>query len=453
MKNRKLAFQIWIVIATVTIAVCVLIMVLIPIFLKQYFEGQMYQTIESTQSALTGISKGSWEQEAFTDIEKAQEKQNRRAVQHVLLNPRGNAPAAGNLPVQLVKPFREKAIAQTEPVGRYSLRIQGETLFFVIRKGEVLRRNAFLISYMWDDYYQELVGTMVRRMAVLTVAVLLLSWLPAIGLARYLSRPLVELEASVSKIADRRLQTPIRVDRGDEIGRLAASVEKMREQLLIQDEAQKLLLQHISHELKTPVMVIRSYAQSLQDGIYPKGDLQSSVAIIQKESARLDKRIRDLLYLTKLDYMAEQEPQHTTIELDLLAEDVIERLRFHRSELEWTYELAPLHTHGDAEQWKIALENLLDNQMRYAANRVEIGLLEHEEAGRPYALLRIWNDGPPLEDDMAGQLFQPFRKGSGGQFGLGLAIVRRVAQLHEAQVHAANENRGVAFYLRIPLAG
>lgn len=64
----------------------------------------------------------------------------------------------------------------------------------------------------------------------------------------------------------------------------------MRKRLVSKDEAQQTLLQNISHDLKTPVMVIQSYAQSIQDGIYPKGDLSQTVKVIEDESKNLEKK-------------------------------------------------------------------------------------------------------------------------------------------------------------------
>ena len=93
---------------------------------------------------------------------------------------------------------------------------------------------------------------------------------------------------------------PIEVDREDEIGKLGKSIEQLRNQLIYQDEMQQSFLQNISHELKTPVMVIRSYSQAIRDGIYPKGDLDCSVKVIDEEAERLEKRIKNLLYITNL---------------------------------------------------------------------------------------------------------------------------------------------------------
>lgn len=101
------------------------------------------------------------------------------------------------------------------------------------------------------------------------LAVFILSWIPSLWLSRYLTRPLVEMETNIARLAEREWHRPFVLDRKDEIGKLARSFENMRIRLVKQDEAQQSFLQNISHELKTPVMVIRSYAQSILDGIYP----------------------------------------------------------------------------------------------------------------------------------------------------------------------------------------
>jgi two-component system sensor histidine kinase CssS len=192
-------------------------------------------------------------------------------------------------------------------------------------------------------------------------------------------------------------------------------------------------------------MVIRSYAQSIQDGIYPKGDLQTSVDVIDQEAERLEKRIRSLLYLTKLDYLSTQKQVRLeTVRLDRLAEEVVERLRWKRPELEWSLRLDPLTVRGDREQWTIALENMLDNQIRYAASGISVST-EAVGPGGGGGLFKVRNDGPPIEPDLLAGLFGEFRKGQHGEFGLGLAIVKRIADLHQASVTAVNTAEGVEF--------
>nr|WP_232620828.1 ATP-binding protein [Parageobacillus caldoxylosilyticus] len=78
--------------------------------------------------------------------------------------------------------------------------------------------------------------------------------------------------------------------------------------------------------------------------------------------------------------------------------------------------------------------------MRYAQTQIQVNT-----GGM---VVRIWNDGPQMEEHLLEQVFKKFQVGQKGKFGLGLAIVQRIAELHKAKVWAANENGGVAFYVQ-----
>ncbi len=277
----------------------------------------------------------------------------------------------------------------------------------------------------------------------------ILSWLPSLGLARYLTGPLVTLEKRVEKLADRDWQEPIKLERNDEIGRLGKSVEQLRQQLVLQDEAQQSFLQNISHELKTPVMVIQSYIQAIKDGIFPKGDLTRTLQVIEEEADRLQKLIYNLLYLTKLDYLATHKPTREIFEMDKLIKHVVERLRWHRKELDWSLKLSPIKINGDIEQWRVVLENLLDNQIRYANSKIDIALTSEDETS---AILHIYNDGPNIEPEIMETLFRKYNKGYKGKSGLGLAIVNRIVSLHGGKIRVENEENGVSFYISVPKA-
>ncbi|NRF93463.1 HAMP domain-containing histidine kinase [Paenibacillus frigoriresistens] len=312
--------------------------------------------------------------------------------------------------------MEKDAFAQQLPVEKYTRNIENKSIFYVIRKEGDLTKPNFIVSYAWGNYRNDLVMTMFGRLMLLMVGLIVISWLPCLGIARYFTRPLVQMERHVGRMAERDWHEPISTSRKDEIGRLAKAIESMRQRLVRQDRAQQFFLQHTSHELKTPVMVIRSYAQSIQDGVYPKGTLNESVGVIMKEG---------------------------------------ERLRYRRPEIKWEMDLAP-HTTliGDQEQWKIALENMLDNQLRYAKSCIRIVVksqsLDNENAVKGQTSLSkfcISNDGPLLDQAIADSLFEPFRSGGDGQFGLGLAIVKQIMDHHGMTVRAANQRDGVSFYI------
>lgn len=377
-------------------------------------------------------------------------------VRHLLLedDPAGNPPQMANraLPAPFLAAVRQDAQTQQTDVQQYNRSIENKTLFYVIRKEQLDATPGYVVSYAWGNYRNDLVLTMSVRLLLLLGSLIVVSWLPCVGFARYLSRPLVQMERHVGRLAERDWHEPLATGSSDEIGRLGRAIETMRRRLVKQDESQQFFLQNLSHELKTPVMVIRSYAQSMEDGVFPKGSLQDSVAVIMKEAGRLEKRIRDLLYLNKLTYFASRERAFEPFALKAIVEETVGRLRARRMSVAWRLDVPELTMNGDRAQWGVALENVLDNQLRYARSEVHIRVeapTGGETAGDGAALpvVRIWNDGPPLPEGAADTVFEPFASGAGGEYGLGLAIVKQIAAYHGMAARAANEDDGVAFYL------
>lgn len=264
------------------------------------------------------------------------------------------------------------------------------------------------MSYAPDSYRDDLSFTLFKQLIFILGTVILLSWIPSIWLARYLSRPIVAFEKHVKRIAQEDWDDPVIVDRQDEIGKLGHTIEEMRQKLIQKDETERTLLQNISHDLKTPVMVIRGYTQSIKDGIFPKGDLEQTVEVIEGEAEKLEKKIKDLLYLTKLDYLSNQHPAHASFLLSNTMLEVVDRIRWSKNELQWNVDLddeAALE--GDPEQWSKLFENVLENQLRYAKRKIDIQMKQEEDQIR----IVIRNDGPPIEEHMLSSLYEPFSKG------------------------------------------
>ncbi|MFD0698860.1 HAMP domain-containing protein [Paenibacillus sp. GCM10027628] len=496
MRNRighwPLALKLWGAFAALTLFIFALLAVLLPWTLKGFFTEQIYDILLDTQSGLqvedsslavpslritmpvspTSMSSAliSTPAKRISVISKDMimgtvpdpanlspmsittriSAPEGPAIQHFMIS--GTAQSATTVSAaQISEPFvqamEQDAFTQAVPLKKYTRSIENKSIFYVIRKEVVQNEPNYIVSYAWGNYRNDLVKTMFLRLMLLMVGLIVVSWLPCLGLARYFTRPLVQMERHVGKLAERDWHEPLETGRKDEIGRLAKAIESMRQRLVRQDRAQQFFLQHTSHELKTPVMVIRSYAQSILDGVFPKGNLSESVHVIMNESERLEKRIRDLLLLNKLNYLTSREKPFVPFDLNTVIEDAVERLRYRRPEIGWEMELSPhIQLKGDAEQWKVAMENLFDNQLRYATSTIRISAKPSEtESSLP--VLRISNDGPLLDETMAESLFEPFRSGGDGQFGLGLAIVKQIAEHHGMNVCAVNESDGVAFYL------
>ncbi|MGE5397290.1 MAG: sensor histidine kinase [Chitinophagales bacterium] len=369
-----------------------------------------------------------------------------KLVRHMVFSGDNKTLCPDDLPIDSFNLIKNEALIQKEIFKEYYHKTGGKTLYYVIRRSIIENQPVYAVTYSWGTYWNGLVKTMYWRLLVLMFILLVLSWFPSMGLAKYLSRPLIQMETEAARIAEHDWHQPIQMVRRDEIGRLARAFEQMRQKLISQDEAQRSFLQNVSHELKTPVMVVHSYAQSILDGVYPRGTQEASIDVIIKESERLESRIKDLLYLNKLNYLSSHQLDTASFDLSQIISDCAERFQPRRPELEWDYKLPPLLVTGNKQQWEVGLENLLDNQLRHACNKIRITANRIDEM----VILRVWNDGNSIDPQLLPNLFEPFSSGKDGEIGLGLAILKRVADLNKSSVWAENEQQGVSFCIQIP---
>ncbi|MCK9444417.1 MAG: HAMP domain-containing histidine kinase [Tissierellaceae bacterium] len=448
MKNYPLSVQIWIVIAIITLTISIVLAFILPTTLRGFFTKEIYATIRSAQDLVFNQFEGNIYRDFIgPDFFGTDEEilKNIRTVKHFILYDSNKIVLESNLPLDFLKQVKGDALIQKDISQEYRGNIHGEKVFYVISKGKVLGFDAFLVSYMGDSYREDLVQTLFSKLLSMVIIVLLFSWIPALLLSKYLSRPLVDLEKRVERLANNYWNEAIDLNRRDEIGKLGASVEHLRKQLIRQDQAEQSFLQHVSHELKTPVMVIQSFAEAIKDGIYPKGNLELSIDVISEETSRLEKKIKDLLYLTKLNYLCNHNLKKREFSLKGLIEKVVDRFTLRRAELNWSLDLLPIIIEGDEEKWRVVIENLLDNQIRYANSQISLSMKDEGKI----VTLKIWNDGPPIEEGLITDMFQEFNKGYKGEFGLGLAIVNTILKAHGSKIYAKNENEGVSFIIKI----
>lgn len=445
MKNYPLSVQIWIVFAIITLSISILLSLLLPVTLRSFFTREIYATIDSAQDLIfnqfnSQVYRDYLGSEFFGDGK--QKLEDIRTVNHFIIYPDDNSVVI-NFPISKEFLLGVKAASDIQKSNseEYSGMLNGEKVFYIITKGKALGRDAFLVSFMGDSYREDLVRTLFRRLVIIVLLVFVFSWIPALLLSNYLTKPLVDLERKVKKIADNQWEDKVELHRQDEIGKLGDSVEYLRNRLIRQDEAQQSFLQNVSHELKTPVMVIRSYSQAIVDGIYPKGDLKGSIEVIDKEAETLENKIKNLLYMTKLDYVSEYDKHMESFSLDLLIKEVIERFSLNRPDIQWNLDLKRTTIMGDIDQWKVVVENLLNNQLRYAKSEIQISLKDN--------LLHFYNDGPHIDDNTLSNMFTKFNKGYKGEFGLGLAIVYKILQIHNSSISVRNEDLGVSFFIEI----
>lgn len=440
LKPKRLMWKIWLLILLIIVTLALMILLTVRSSITQFIDEQVYETLQDVDYYLGNTNQ--LENIPQNPIEYDRRQQESRSVNQLIFLPNGRI-IYGSAPLELTNRMYREAIEQTSEIAKYQTTIDGEDVYYIIRQNEYDGTLIYQASYAWDAYRRELVSTLFWRISILIGVISLLSLIPALWMSRELTKPIVEMERAVEKISNRQWEAVLPLAREDELGQLARSIDAMRLELQEQDLAQQALLQNISHDLKTPIMVVRGYAQSIGDGIYPTGDLRGSAEVIDEEASRLEKKVVDLLYVTKLEYFKGQEMRLEPINLDKLMELLVARFKL-RGDLEWAVTGHAGEMLGDGEQIRVAFENVLDNALRYAQSSIRIHL-NRTDAG---VEIVIANDGPPVDDNL--DLFHQFSRGKQGKFGLGLFIVQRIVTLHHGEVTLGNTADGVAVRFRFP---
>ena len=318
----------------------------------------------------------------------------------------------------------------------------GKDYLFVISSLDTVANPSYLVSYVVLTHNNSLFYFIL----LVGIIFIIISLIGAKTISIYISRPLKQLEAQTLKIANKDWITPMPPSDITEINSLIHSINNMQNALQIADKEEQQFLQSISHDLKTPIMVIIAHAQAIIDHMYID-DVESTAEIIKVEGEKLDARVKQILYFNTLDYALTNQDAMSSINLTALLDELINHFKPLNTNLRWQSTLAPTQITGTIERLQVAFENILTNQMRYAKSLIKIVL----RVDNGLAIIHIFNDGPPIDEALLPHIFKEFHKDSRGSFGLGLAITKKIIHFYNGSISATNEAHGVCFKIILPL--
>ena len=155
-----------------------------------------------------------------------------------------------------------------------------------------------LASFMDDTYATQFRDSLINSTVYVIVIAFMIVFLIILMWVFSIIHPLNLIRDYIEQIKDGK-EVELRLNRDDEIGEMANAIVKMNDELKKQDKAKEDMIHNISHDLKTPIATIKSYAESIKDGIYPYGTLESSVDVILDNAQRLENKVHSLLYMSK----------------------------------------------------------------------------------------------------------------------------------------------------------
>ena len=319
----------------------------------------------------------------------------------------------------------------------------------------------------------EAVGMISRYIPVFLSFAIIISMCIAFVYSRTVSRPIVNITKTANEMANMDFSTKEDIVRVDELGTLAKSINKMsvnletalsnlktaNEKLKVEyenkvreDKARREFIANASHELKTPLGVVKSYVEAIRDNVKnEKRDYYFDV--VMDETEKMDELIMQMLSLARLDHKDTSLNRQITDMGDLVTR-VSERFVPLMNEkgialkIEGEFGSATI----DSRHIEQALSNIIDNAVKYSKQDTNIrikGICEEETAR-----IEVYNDCDPIDKDQIQRIWERFYKADTSHnretvgYGLGLSIVKQILDMHGFEYGADLTDTGIMIWFK-----
>ena len=313
---------------------------------------------------------------------------------------------------------------------------QGKTYYY-----NTLNDNyGYRLALTNDNYVRQMRSDILEALFPVLLITLLLMLAIVAWWSQSLAQKIRHLKEKVDNLDNDNYKDKYNYRVDDELKVLSNAIDDMKLTLHKQEEYKNQMYQNISHDFKTPLTVIKSYIEAIEDGVESEKD---GLKIIKQEIKKLETKVHSLLYLNKLTYFKDMDNYKSDIinVVDIL-EKSVSKFKVARPDIKWQIDILDKKTDfkGTTDMWEAIIDNILSNFIRYAKKEVKITVKNRR--------ITFYNDGPNIDESILNDMFTPYKKGINGQFGLGLSIVKQTLTLLGYEVIAKNEKTGISFIIK-----
>lgn len=288
--------------------------------------------------------------------------------------------------------------------------------------------------------------------------------LVSILFARYISRPIMQLKDAALEIAEGDVDREIHLDRNDEFGTLAHSLNEMasrlradNEELKRINERQRQFFADITHEIKNPLHTISGSLEMLQMDELPESEKEKYIFKAQKQTRRINSFYKDLVTLQRYesdDYFIEKQK----FDLKEITTHVAELFqhRAQRKGLELGVDQHSCMVQADPQKIEQVLVNLVSNAIKYTTKG---SISVRYSKDRSHVSITVQDSGTGIAEEHLELLFDRFyrtdkaRSRDKGGTGLGLSVVKSILKAHGQDISVESEpGKGTRFQFQLPVA-
>ena len=331
------------------------------------------------------------------------------------------------------------------------------------------------------DVIQENASIATRVTTLIAVVAMLLALIYISGYAKRFTKPIIKITETANKMSNLDFSQKCEINSKDEIGILADSINKLsasldtaltelkttNEQLVSDIEKERKLekmrqdfVSSASHELKTPIAIIRGYAEGLKINVDEEDTaMQEYCDIIMNEADKMNSLVLSLLeaslYSSGMKTLNKED-----FELNEFIKEYMKAAKpiFEEKEINAKF-IDPenkLMVFADKSQIERVLSNYISNACSHTKNEKEI-IVSVEDSGEKYKV-SVYNSGSFIDDKDKDNIFNSFYRADKahsrkeGRFGLGLSIVKSIMDMHKCECGFTNKENGVEFWFQVEKA-
>ena len=226
---------------------------------------------------------------------------------------------------------------------------------------------------------------------------------------------------------------------GDELKLLSTTIDEMHKTLKTQNNYKNKMYQNLSHEFKTPIAVVLSHIEAIEDGVLSNDE---GLGIIKDQALKLESKVHSLLHLNKLVYLKEEGSyKDEEIDIENIVKSSMNKFKYKNKDIKWDIKAKGKNEiTGTYDIWEAIIDNIFDNFIRYANKKIKVTINKDE--------ITFYNDGPQIDSNIINSLFTPYKKGINGNFGLGMSIIKESLWLMSYDITVNNEIKGVSFIIK-----
>ncbi len=335
-------------------------------------------------------------------------------------------------------------------------------------------QSKLVYVYTHDKYYVILIKPMKGIKESSTIAneffmiagiiTLLLGSIVVYRFAGNVTKPIIEMSKITEEISGLKFGRKLNISSKDEIGILANSINKLSVALeesidgLKSDiEYHKLLSRHMSHEFKTPISIIKGYAEGVLFGVADNPEMREKyLKTITLECDRMEDFVKEILILSKISAKDFIMDDRSTFYVRPLLKEIEEQYSLFIESNEIKFAIAcndNIQLNGNYELILRAVSNLVSNAIHYCDENKYVGV---SVTANEYVEICVFNTSVGIPENELQKIFVEFykidktRRGDNLGHGLGLSIVKTIAKLHQGSITVKNVKGGVEFILRLP---